>query len=150
VPFSDNATSPVHEAGLVSLRYPLRVLVVDDSASFLDAARDFLGRDGVAIVGVASTTAEALDRVRELRPDVALVDVDLGSESGFDLAQRLSSETAPADPRVILISSHAEDDFADLLASSPAVGFLSKADLSSKTIYEVVTGTDSGGHIGRG
>ncbi len=43
------------------------------------------------MVGLASTTADALRLARELQPDVILVDVDLGEESGFDLAQRLAA-----------------------------------------------------------
>ncbi len=64
----------------------LRCVIVDDSARFLEAARALLEREGVDVVGVASTIAEALRLVDEVRPDVTLVDIDLGAESGFDLA----------------------------------------------------------------
>jgi DNA-binding NarL/FixJ family response regulator len=113
----------------------LRCLLIDDNPGFRDAARDLLDRQGISVVGVAATTAVALERAGELRPDVALVDIDLGAESGFDLAQRLAE--APA-LRVILISTHAETDFADLIAASPAVGFLPKAELSRKAIDAVL------------
>ena len=65
----------------------LRCLIVDDSAPFLEAASKFLEREGITMVGAASTSADALERAQELRPDVALVDIDLGQESGFDLAR---------------------------------------------------------------
>ena len=55
-----------------------RCLIVDDNPGFLDAARGLLQREGVAVVGTASTSAEAAQRVEQLRPDVALVDIDLG------------------------------------------------------------------------
>jgi two-component system nitrate/nitrite response regulator NarL len=61
---------------------PLRCLIVDDSPQFLRVARALLEREGIAVVGVASTSAEALRRVEELAPDVTLLDVDLGGESG--------------------------------------------------------------------
>ncbi len=61
----------------------LRCLIADDNASFLEAATDLLRRQGVAVVGVASSGAEAVERVRELQPDVALVDIKLGAESGL-------------------------------------------------------------------
>jgi DNA-binding NarL/FixJ family response regulator len=64
----------------------LRTLIVDDNASFLAAARDLLEREGIAVVGVASTSDEAVRRAAEMRPDVTLVDVYLGEESGLDLA----------------------------------------------------------------
>ena len=110
----------------------LRCLIVDDSPHFLEAARALLEREGITVVGVASTGAEALERTRELRPDVALVDIDLGGESGLELARRLHRVAGPA--RVILVSTHAEQDYAELIAASPAVGFLSKTALSAGAI----------------
>jgi hypothetical protein len=62
----------------------LRLLIVDDNAHFLRAARTLLEREGVRVVAVASTSAEAVRLARELRPDVTLLDIDLGNESGFD------------------------------------------------------------------
>jgi CheY-like chemotaxis protein len=109
----------------------LRCLIVDDSPRFLDAVRGLLEHEGIAVVGVASTSAEALRRTEELRPDVTLLDIDLGGESGLELARRLHREAGPAPPRVILISTYAEQDFAELIAASPAVGFLPKSDLSA-------------------
>src|ERR687892_2035324 len=104
---------------------PMRCLIVDDSPRFLDAARGLLERQGIVVVGVASNSAEALQRAEELRPDVTLLDIDLGGESGLELARRLQHQTGPAPTRVILISTHAEQDYADLIAASPAVGVLS-------------------------
>jgi DNA-binding NarL/FixJ family response regulator len=116
----------------------LRCVIVDDSARFLAAARALLEREGVAVVGVASTIAEALRLVDELRPDITLVDIDLGGESGFDLASRLARDGGRGRSRAILISTHAESDFADLIDSSPAVGFLSKSDLSAEAIRAIL------------
>lgn len=118
----------------------LRCLIVDDSGCFLDAASDLLEREGVSVVGVASSSAEALQRVEELHPDVALVDISLGAESGFDLTRRLRQHGGAAAPRVILISTRAGADFADLIEASPAVGFVAKADLSAKAIRDVLAG----------
>lgn len=124
----------------------LTCLIVDDNADFLEVARDLLERQGIAVVGVASTSAEALRRADELRPDVTLVDIELGGESGFDLTDRLA--TAPDGRRspVILFSTYAEKDFADLIATSPAVGFLSKSTLSGSAIFEVLGRADEPGH----
>ena len=117
---------------------PLTCLIVDDNADFLEAARDLLEREGIAVVGVASTSAEALRRADELRPDVTLVDIELGGESGFDLADRLASARDGRRSPVILVSTYAEKDFADLIATSPAVGFLSKSTISSTAILEIL------------
>ena len=116
----------------------LRCLIVDDSLRFLDVARGLLEQQGISVVGVASTGAEALQRAEALRPDVTLVDIDLGGESGFVVARQLRREANPAPSRVILISTHAEEDYADLVAASPAVGFLSKSDLSAGAIRDLL------------
>jgi DNA-binding NarL/FixJ family response regulator len=118
----------------------LRCFIVDDSRHFVDAARSLLEQQGVLVVGVASTSAEALRGVEELRPDVTLVDVDLGQENGFDLTERLHRDGASAS--VILISTNTEQDFADLIAASPAVGFLSKSDLSTDAILDLLRSRD--------
>src|SRR5438105_5055397 len=110
-----------------------RWLIVDDHAGFLETARRILERQGLTVAGVASTGDEALERTRELRPDGVLIDIVLGAESGFELARRLTSAVDPA-PLVILISTHAEEDFASLIAQSPAIGFLPKSDLSVPAI----------------
>jgi DNA-binding NarL/FixJ family response regulator len=116
----------------------LRCLIVDDSPRFLDAARGLLQRQGVAVVGVASTSAEALRRAGELRPDVTLVDIDLGGESGLELVRRLQDQDGPVP--VILISTHAEQDYAELIAASPAIGFLPKTALSADAIGDLLAG----------
>jgi CheY-like chemotaxis protein len=115
----------------------LRCLLVDDSTRFLGAAHDHLEREGIVVVGVATSIAQALDQAERLRPDVALVDIDLAGESGFELARRLRQPGGPV-AAVILISTHSEEDFADLIAASPAVGFLSKAALSAEAIRGLV------------
>ena len=116
----------------------LRCIIVDDNAEFLAVARDLLERQGIAVVGVASTSARALVLAQELRPDVALVDVDLGEETGFDLAARLAPATGLEDMRVVLTSAYGESDLADLIAASPAVGFVSKSTLSRPAIEALI------------
>lgn len=116
---------------------PLRCLIVDDNPTFLEEAAARLQRDGLVVVGIASNVREAIDRADELRPDVALVDISLGTESGFDLARRL----AEADGRrvsVILISTHAAADFAELIEDAPVAGFVAKSELSGSAIRRLV------------
>jgi DNA-binding NarL/FixJ family response regulator len=108
-------------------------LIVDDNQEFLDAARTLLEREGLTIAGVASTGADALRKAELLRPDVVLVDVSLGDESGIELARRLVAAPTPA-ATVILISTRSEAEFADLAAECPVVGFLSKSELSAAAI----------------
>jgi DNA-binding NarL/FixJ family response regulator len=121
----------------------LRCLLVDDHDAFLQAARVVLEREGVAVAGVAACTAEALRQARALRPEVILVDIGLGEESGFDLARLLVGDGRGGDglgggAAVILISACAETDYADLIAESPAAGFVAKSELSARAIGQVL------------
>jgi CheY-like chemotaxis protein len=118
----------------------LGVLIVDDSWLFVEAARDRLEREGLRVVGVAATSAEALRRAEELRPEVVLVDVMLGGESGFELARRLAAHHRDGGPAVILISTYSAADFARPIAESPAAGFLPKQELSADAIRRIADG----------
>ena len=89
----------------------------------------------MAVVGLAATSAEAVRLEEELRPDVALVDIRLGDESGFDLTRRLRSP-------VILISTDVQCEYADEIATSPAAGFISKTELSASAILQLLGATD--------
>jgi CheY-like chemotaxis protein len=124
----------------------LRCLIVDDSPRFLDAARGLLEGQGVTVVGVASNSADALQRTGELRPDVTLLDIDLGGESGLELARRLHGQAGMTPRPVILISTHAEQDYAELIAASPVIGFLPKTALSGDAIRDLLAGHRDDGH----
>jgi DNA-binding NarL/FixJ family response regulator len=116
----------------------VRYLIVDDYSPFLDAASNLLEVQGAGVVGVARSGAEALRRAEELRPEVILVDINLGAESGFEVAEQLH-RVGPSAP-VILISTHAEQDFVDMIAASPAVGFLCKSALSTGAVRDLLGG----------
>jgi DNA-binding NarL/FixJ family response regulator len=117
-------------------------LIVDDKPSFLEAARGLLEQEGMVIVGIASTAAEAVGSAAELHPEVTLVDIDLGGESGFELARRLADDPGLDPGLLIMISAQAEDDVADLVEASPAIGFVSKSDLSAEGIDRLVRAAD--------
>ncbi len=107
------------------------------------AASELLEREGIKVAGVASTTAEATQLAGELRPDVCLVDIDLGDESGFELARRLAG--AGGDSQlVILISAYPEGDFTDMIIDSPAIGFVPKSELSATRIRTILAEADGG------
>jgi DNA-binding NarL/FixJ family response regulator len=119
---------------------PIRSLIVDDNPSFLEAAQVLLEREGLTVADVAMTGDEALRKAESLRPDVVLVDVSLGEESGFDVARRLVDADPGNEAVVVMISTLAEADIADLIAESPAAGFLPKAELSADAIRRILDG----------
>jgi CheY-like chemotaxis protein len=123
---------------------PLRCLLVDDNDAFLETASLLLEREGLTVVGVASSIAQALRQVRALRPDIILVDIGLGDESGFDLARLLAQDgqggqgALGVGAEVILISTGAEADYRELIDDSPAAGFLAKSELSVRSISRIL------------
>ena len=117
-----------------------RCLIVDDNERFLAVAHANLEREGLEVIGTANTIAEALTKVGVLRPDVVLVDITLGQESGFELARQIVDRHPDLRARIVLISTRREEDFADLITASPAAGFLSKVHLSASAVGELVTG----------
>jgi DNA-binding NarL/FixJ family response regulator len=116
----------------------LRCLIVDDNERFLVIARSILEREGLKVVGTATTVAGALREVDALRPDVVLIDIALGAESGFELTRRLVASHPDLRGRIVFMSTRDEEDVRDLVAESAAAGFLSKARLSARAVCELV------------
>jgi DNA-binding NarL/FixJ family response regulator len=119
-------------------RVRLRCLIVDDNASFLEIAAASLAGADLDVVGTATTSAEALRQVAEQQPDVVLVDINLGEESGFELARMLVERYPQLASGVVLISTRAEQDFGGLIKASPAAGFIPKTQLSAQAVRELV------------
>ena len=87
------------------------------------------------MVGIAATGAEALRRVRDAAARRRRSSTSSSRRRAASRSRAGSSTTTPGDAAtVILISTHAEDDLADLIAESPAIGFLPKSELSAAAI----------------
>jgi DNA-binding NarL/FixJ family response regulator len=112
----------------------VRCLIVDDNDDFLQAARARLNREGIEVTGVASTSDQAVARVGELRPDVVLIDIHLGAECGFDLARQLAGTRSTQRSEVIMISTYAQADYANMLTVSPCLGYIPKLGLSGDAV----------------
>ena len=116
----------------------MRCLIVDDNEPFLEIAAVSLTGDNLDVLGTATTSADALRQVAEQHPDVVLVDVSLGDESGLALARTLVERFPELASGVVLISTRAEQDLARLIEASPAVGFVAKTRLSARTVCDIV------------
>jgi DNA-binding NarL/FixJ family response regulator len=123
---------------------PLTCLIVDDSLDFLEAVTQLLAEDDVTVVGFAATPAEAVEKALALRPDVALVDVELGAVSGLDVVRRLAGLPAGGPP-VVLVSAESGAELAELVDASGARGFVSKTDLSGHAIRKLLAHDGAGG-----
>ena len=126
----------------------LRCLIVDDNPGFLGAASVLLEHEGIRVVGLASTSDEAIEQAGELHPDVTLLDIDLGGDSGFEVARRLVAVPGLDPGHLIMISAHGGDDFVELIESGPAIGFLGKPSLSAEAVEELVRAVDGQGEVG--
>jgi DNA-binding NarL/FixJ family response regulator len=112
------------------------VLIVDDHEPFRVVVRRMLERDGFSIVGEAADGGAAVIAVRSLRPDIVLLDVNLPDEDGFAVCERLHD--LPDAPVVVLTSSHELASFRRRLRASPALGFISKRNLTSAAIASLL------------
>lgn len=113
------------------------VLIVDDHPSFRATARLLLEVEGYEVVGEAEDGGAALDAVRELEPDLVLLDINLPDIDGFAVAHRLAEGRGPH-PAVILISSRDSSDYGTLVSDSAVRGFISKADLSGAALADLL------------
>jgi DNA-binding NarL/FixJ family response regulator len=112
-----------------------RILIVDDHAGFRASARRMLEAGGFEVVGEAGDGAAALEAAGELAPDVVLLDVQLPDTTGLDLAGRLSANGGTS---VVLTSSRPPDQLGLDLATSGALGFIPKDELTASAIAELV------------
>ena len=139
IPVSGHAIgSRLRDTGGVSTDERLRCVIVDDNIDFLIAAARLLARQGIAVVGVGQSISDGLRCIENAKPEVILVDIDLGPENGFDLVEQLHRNRPAVGAPVILISTHAEEDFAEMVAASSAVAFLPKSALSGSAIREAL------------
>ncbi|GAA4515482.1 response regulator transcription factor [Actinoallomurus oryzae] len=113
----------------------VRCLIVDDDDGFADVARDLLRREQIDVVGVAANSARAMRLMVSARPDVMLIDVNLGDESGFDLVEAIRG--VDGRPILILISTYRLDDYIDLPVSG-AAAFVRKSELSGTAIRRIL------------
>jgi DNA-binding NarL/FixJ family response regulator len=73
---------------------------------------------------------------RGARPDVVLIDIRPGEESGLGAARQLAASGQST--TLIMISTHAETDYADLIVEGPVTGFLPKAELPAAAIRRIL------------
>jgi DNA-binding NarL/FixJ family response regulator len=108
------------------------ILIVDDHAGFRAHARTLLTAEGFVVIGEAADGASGLEAARTLRPDLALLDVGLPDLDGFEVARAIAAIGPP--PYVVLTSSRDAGAYRLRLASSPALGFIPKDELSGAAI----------------
>jgi CheY-like chemotaxis protein len=105
----------------------LRVLLVDDSPAFLRALRNLLeGWTWTEILDVAHSGEQAVERVRELRPDLVLMDISMPGMGGLEATRRIKAE--PGAPRVVFVSLEDRSAF-PAIQGLGGDGFVSKSEV---------------------
>jgi DNA-binding NarL/FixJ family response regulator len=124
---------------------PLRLVLIEDHQALREGLELLLGREGCEVVGTAGTADQGRELIEELDPDVALVDIRLGEDSGI----RLTAELTDADPdrRVVLYTG--SDDI-ELLYSgldSGARGYALKEGTPSELTTALTTVAEGGTYV---
>lgn len=113
----------------------LSVLVVDDDPAFRALAARILSAAGLTVVGEADSVAAGLAAAIELKPDAALVDVDLPDGNGIFLAGEFRD--LPERPRVLLTSVDGDSVRPEDVRSTGAIAFVHKSDLPNSPLREL-------------
>ncbi len=109
-----------------------RIVIVDDDPSFLATVRLVLEAEGFVVVGEALNGLDGVAATAELEPDIVLVDVNLPDIDGFEVVERLGDGAAA--PPVVLTSIRSANDFGNLIETSRARAFITKADITGEAL----------------
>ena len=119
---------------------PKTVVIADDHPSFRASARAILEAEGFVVIDEAEDGAGAIAAVRELLPDVLLLDVQLPDIDGFAVCRQcvVDGGLNGGPPAVVLVSSRDECDYGALIEQSGARGFIAKAELSGTALADLL------------
>lgn len=112
------------------------VLLVDDHAMFRSGIRALLGaEDAVTVIGEASTGDEAVDMVRELKPDVVVMDLSMPGSNGLEATRRITA--LGLGTHVLVLTVHAEEEYLIPVVDAGASGYLTKTSADTDLIEAI-------------
>ncbi len=116
----------------------LRVVIVDDNTVFLDSISRFLGRrENIEIVDLAQSGPEALQIVRDQRPDLVLVDLVMPRMNGLALTEQIRGLDHV--PRIVILTLADHPAYKEHAQAAGADGLLSKYELTEKLIPMILS-----------
>lgn len=121
----------------------LRVLLVDDHTLVLDGLQARLELEGnIQVIGTATNGLEALDKAKELKPDLVLMDVSMPVLNGLEATKRFKIEQP--DIKILMLSMHNDKEYIMSLIQSGANGYVLK-DVSSEELVQAINTVHQGG-----
>lgn len=126
-----NSTSDPDKTGMLShAQHPAeksRVYIVDDHAMFRDGLRQMINLEpDLTVCGDAPDATQALAEIRQLRPDLVIVDISLAGTSGIELVKAIKQEFE--DIPVIVVSMHEESLYGERAWRAGAMGYVMKSE----------------------
>jgi len=117
---------------------PINILVVDDHPAIRQGVRTFLSScQDLEVCGEASTAEEAARLAEQLRPDIVLLDLQLGPKDGWSVVRNIRVMDSPAK---IIIFSHFAESYVTMAAKhAGCAGFVSKSQASEELIKAIRT-----------
>ncbi|HEM49153.1 MAG TPA: response regulator transcription factor [Caldithrix sp.] len=104
---------------------PIRIFLIDDNPFFLEAIQEFLGMEKAFVVAGSATNGQsALAQIAELHPDLVLLDLNLGDQSGLELVPRI--KTLLADKKIIVLTIMQEQTYQEAAKQAGASGFITE------------------------
>jgi len=116
----------------------IRVLLADDHAVVRQGIRRFLEEaDDIEVVAEAANGREALERIREHRPDVAVVDIRMPEMSGVEVTRRIRERYPQT--RVLILTAYDDDPYVFALLQAGADGYVLKTASGDELVQAVRT-----------
>jgi DNA-binding NarL/FixJ family response regulator len=113
-----------------------KILLVDDHAMFRAGIRALLEADGrMTVVGEASSGDDAVDRVRQLKPDVVVMDLSMPGSNGLEATRRIAA--LELDTKVLVLTVHAEEEYLVPVVEAGASGYLTKTSADTDLIEAI-------------
>ena len=115
---------------------PTKILLVDDHQMFRAGIRALIeAEDRFEVVGEASSGDEAVDRVRELKPDIVIMDLAMPGSNGLEATRRISA--LELDTHVLVLTVHAEEEYLVPVVEAGASGYLTKTSADTDLIEAI-------------
>ena len=114
----------------------IRILLVDDHAMFRAGIKALIeAEERMEVVGEASSGDEAVDRVRELKPDIVVMDLAMPNSNGLEATRRISA--LELNTSVLVLTVHAEEEYLVPVVEAGASGYLTKTSADTDLLEAI-------------